>query len=463
MTSRLKKLTGIGAAVVATLALGWAVWTYIRSPESPPPRTPSFAAIKVVGMSVPIDKAKKHSVRYAEISGMESLDTQARVNHLLKRTALSIYEKYKDWDEVIIDYEVGFTGFNLLAIKINTEIFNEGAAHPHHETKSMVVDLTTVELIELRHLFKPAYKADLNRILMSKLKQAGTSSPCEEPSGDKQQQDAEREVKKALENMFGDEAQGCFSGFKDGWQFYLKGPSVVFVFPKYSIASGASGIVEVGVNFKELRGLLNPNGPIVEAMLVQPPQPELVPSNPPKPNPPKAQSILLAEITSMLTHIRSGGRTYHPLVFELGAAQAASYGAFTLDETAYVENPSIEFGYGCNHYRQPMKVEILQFRVKPRRGHADFIYAGLIDKEGRIEQHEFFETSANGARFDTSESEKLAEWKRSVYYARGGSDFVHETYCHAQEKYVAPEDPNSRLNDDGTPKTRGSRNHSGRP
>lgn len=207
----------------------------------------------------------------------------------MKETALSIYEEYKDWDEVDIDYKVGFTGFNLIGIIINTTIYNEGAAHPHSLAKAMLIDLTTAELIGLRHLFKSDYKADLDRILLTKLEQTNTSAPCQEWSPTNKE---EQNAKRMIVNIFGEEAEGCFSGFKDGWTFYLKDSSVVFVFPKYSVASGASGIVEVGVNFKELRGLLNPNGPIVEAMLAQSPEPEPMPTSRPGLNPQNIQSAL---------------------------------------------------------------------------------------------------------------------------------------------------------------------------
>lgn len=293
MSGRLEKsswVAGIVSAALAILALGWTVWTYVRPPESStpppsptariegsnniliqgnnntvasqPPRTSTFASIKVTNVSLPIDKTKKHSVSYAAISGMTSLDAQARANHLLKRTVLSIYERYEDWDEVDIQYKVGFTEFNLLGINIHVMIFNTGAAHPLTTTQAMVVDLNTAGLFELRDLFQSGYKSDLNRIVISKLKQADSFFPCTRPSADKQQQAANRMVEGVLEDILGHESKVCFSGIDNNGQFYLTDTSVVFVFPKYSIAPGASGDVEAKVNFQELRGLLNPNGPL---------------------------------------------------------------------------------------------------------------------------------------------------------------------------------------------------------
>jgi Protein of unknown function (DUF3298) len=283
-------IAGVVSAIVAILALGWAVWAYIRPPESstpsstpiaridgsnniliqgnnntvasPPPHESSFATIKLVDVSLPTDKSKKHNVRYAAISGMESLDAQARVNHLLKRTVLSIYENYENWDEVDIQYKVGFTEFNLLGINVYVMIYNKGAAHPLTTTQAMVVDLNTAGLFELKQLFRSGYKVYLNRIIISKLKQADTFFPCTEPPADKQQQEANRSVQGFLENISGHESKVCFSGIEDNGQFYLTDTSVVFVFPQYSIAPGSFGDVEVKVNFRELRELLNPNGPL---------------------------------------------------------------------------------------------------------------------------------------------------------------------------------------------------------
>jgi len=229
---------------------------------SQPSRTSGFASIKVVDVSLPIDKSKEHSVRYAAVYGMESLDAQARVNHLLKRTALSIYEKYEDWDEVDIQYRVGLTEFNLLGINIYVVIFNKNAVHPLTATQAMVIDLNTAGLFELRQLFQPGYKPELNRMIISKLKQTGSFFPCAKPSADKQQEEANRMVQGVLEEILGHESRVCFSGIEDNDQFYLTDTSVVFVFPKYSIAPGAAGDVEVRINFQELQGLLNPNGPL---------------------------------------------------------------------------------------------------------------------------------------------------------------------------------------------------------
>lgn len=288
MSGRLEesnRVAGIVSAVLAILALGWAVWTYFRPPEppmptakvegnnniliqgnnntvaSPPLRTSSFASIKVVDASLPTDKSKKHSVRYAAISGMELLDAQARANHLLKRTALSIYEKYEAWDEVDIQYKVGFTEFNMLGINIYVMINNKGAAHPLTTTQAMVIDLNTAGLFELRQLFRSGYTDELNRLVISKLKQAESFFPCAKPSADKQQEEDNR-MAEVLENILSHESKGCFSGIADNGQFYLTDTSVVFVFPKYSIAPGVSGDIEVRVNFQELQGLLNPNGPL---------------------------------------------------------------------------------------------------------------------------------------------------------------------------------------------------------
>lgn len=281
------RIAGIVSAVVAILALGWAVWSPPKS-STPPPmltakvegnnnmliqgnnntvvsqpsRTSSFASINLVDVSLPVGKYKAHSVRCAAVYGMESLDTQARVNHLLKRTALSIYEKYEDWDEVDIRYEVGFTEFNLLSINIYVVIFNKNAAHPLTTTQAMMVDLNTAGLFELRQLFQPGYKPELNRMVISKLKQTDSFFPCAKPSADKQQEKANRMVQRGLEKILGHESKVCFSGIEDNDQFYLTDTSVVFVFPKYSIAPGAAGDVEVRINFQELQGLLNPNGPL---------------------------------------------------------------------------------------------------------------------------------------------------------------------------------------------------------
>jgi Protein of unknown function (DUF3298) len=283
-------IAGILSAALAILALGFTIWSYIHPPESSNPQsTPtakvegsnnivvlgnnntiapqkpnisSFASIKVSDISLPIDKSKKHSVRFPSISGMESLDIQARINHLLKRTVLTIYEKYENWDEVDIQFKVGFTEFNLLGLNVNVMIFNSGAAHPLSTTQAMVIDLNTAGLFELKDLFRTVYKSELDRIVVSKLKQTESFFACAETPLDKQQQEANRVFEGVMANILGHESKVCFSGIADNSQFYLTDTSVVLVFPKYSIAPGASGDIELKINFQDIRGILNPNGPL---------------------------------------------------------------------------------------------------------------------------------------------------------------------------------------------------------
>ena len=283
-------IAGIVSAVLACAALAWAVWTYFRPPESStPPASPSvkvvggnyvliqgnnntvapqsqrissFSSIKVAEVALPTDQSKKHVVRYAAISGMTALDVQTKTNHLLKRTVLSIYEKYAEWDEVEIQYTVGFTDFNLLGLNIYVIIYNDGAAHPLTTTQAMVVNLDTAELFELKDIFRSGYKANLNPIVVSKLKQADSFFPCGKQPADKKQREANLAVESVLENILGHYSKTCFSGVDDKGQFYLTDASIVFVFPKYSIAPGASGDVEVKANYQELRAILNPNGPL---------------------------------------------------------------------------------------------------------------------------------------------------------------------------------------------------------
>ena len=232
--------------------------------KTPSTLFPSFASIKVTDVMYPTDKPKEHHVHYMTISGMEASNLQAKTNHLLKRSALSLYEKYANWDEVDIGYKVGFTEFNLLGLNTNIMIYGKGAAHPLTTTLALVVNLETAELFELKDLFRSGYQNNLNRIVAAKLKQMRQFFPCktEESDTDEETRKAGLMLESFLGRILGHDAKTCFAGTSDDGQFYLTDTSIVLVFPQYSIASGASGDIEVRINYEELQGMFNPNGPL---------------------------------------------------------------------------------------------------------------------------------------------------------------------------------------------------------
>jgi hypothetical protein len=288
--SRLERwswIASIGGAVIGAAALAWTIWSPAPPPgvvantggngnvviqgnnntiALPAPKEaarPRFMAIKISDAMLPVDGNRKHMVRYPVISGMEAVDTQAKVNHQIKRAVQTLYETYSDVDEVDIGYQVGFKEFNLIGLNIGVFMFGDGAAHPFTTTQTLVINLEDAKPFTLKDMFKSGYEEKLNQLVIAGLRRKELYFPCVSRSSDsKEEKAAEQMVRSVLENISGHSAETCYSGFDVKSQFYLTDTSLVLVYPKYSVAPGFAGDVAVPVNYRDIGGLLNPTGPL---------------------------------------------------------------------------------------------------------------------------------------------------------------------------------------------------------
>lgn len=292
-------IAGIIGTTISLVALIWSVWTYVSPPESPqslptngamnsgngaifvqgngntvvaapsvetnnPSKTPRYFEFSISDQSLELLGKKRHEVHYPKLVGSIASDALARSNHFLKRAALTAYERYADWDEVKIGYKVGFKEFNLLGINYSIFMGNDGAAHPLSTTNAIVLNIETGTEFELKDLFLSGYAKQLNELVRANLKKQENYFPCEEAARNIESatKDAVKGIQGALKDILGHESNICFNTVRDNSQYYLTDTSLVLVFPKYSIAPGASGDVEVPINFKAILSLLNPNGPL---------------------------------------------------------------------------------------------------------------------------------------------------------------------------------------------------------
>jgi Protein of unknown function (DUF3298) len=295
-TSSLERMSWIAAilsTVIAAVTVIWPVWTYFKSTgeASPSPSTSAvnsgnraiiiqgsgntvvaaqsasaethdagrFVEIEISDHMLDLQGKTRHEVHFPQISGKISHNVLDRINHFLRRSALTEYERYADVDEVRISYEVGLKDFNLLGI--NFEIFANGdrAAHPITSTSATTLDLETGSEFLLKDFFRSGYIKRLNDLVQSELISREQYYPCEKQRGT----DVGRNmVSNVLESITGHAADACFKSISGDSQYYLSDTSLVIVFPKYSIAPGVDGDIEIPIHFKELQGILKPGGPL---------------------------------------------------------------------------------------------------------------------------------------------------------------------------------------------------------
>lgn len=296
-TTRLEKLNwiaGIGSCIVGALAFAWAVWVG-EKPEHNSPYTLStsssivaqeggviiqgdgntvishrvdafqgrkaerFVDIDIEEYVVDLKEKTRHEVKFPQISGRISKDVLARANHFIKRTALTEYERYLDMDEVRVSYVVGLKEFNLLGISF--EIFASGdrAAHPLSSTYATTLDLETGSPLTLKDFLVLGYEGSLNELVRQKLVARQAYFPCETLLNATK---AVNPVSSALEQITGHSSNTCFDTVADDTQYFLTDTSLVIVFPKFAVAPGVAGDIEIPIRFVEIRNLIRSDGPL---------------------------------------------------------------------------------------------------------------------------------------------------------------------------------------------------------
>lgn len=218
-----------------------------------------FVRVDVREYKVDLKAIPRHEVRFPQVSGGISADILARTNHLLKRTALTEYERYSGMDDVKVSYVVGLTEFNLLGVSFEIYASGDRAAHPLSSTSATTIDLETGSPLMLKDYFIPGYVGKLNAIVQSKLIANDSYFPCETLHGATK---AVSVVSSALEQITGHSANACFDSVADDTQYFLTDTSLVIVFPKYAAGPGVAGDIEVPISFGEIRGLMRPDGPL---------------------------------------------------------------------------------------------------------------------------------------------------------------------------------------------------------
>lgn len=291
-------IAGVIGTIIGSAAFAWSIWTYFfphdASPQTSSPsaantgdraiivqgsgntivapqqegsfetrKAPRFFEVEISDQALKIEGNSRHEVHYPQISGTIPSDTLALTNHLLKRSALTEYEYYSGMNEVRITYKIGLKEFNLIGINYNIFIWNDGAAHPQTTTNAITINLETGHELKLKNILRTGYRRRINELVRENLIRQDQYFPCEnKKTSDSKEQRAEVAIHGILKEILRHSSDTCFSSVTDDSQYYLTDTSLVLVFPKYSIAPGASGDLEVPITFKEIQNLLSPDSPL---------------------------------------------------------------------------------------------------------------------------------------------------------------------------------------------------------
>lgn len=218
-----------------------------------------FVDIEISDHMLDLQGKARHEVHFPQVSGKLSHDVLERINHFLRRSAETEYERYANIDEVKISYRIGLKEFNLLGINFEIFVSGDKAIHPITSTSATTLDLETGSALSLKDFFRPDYISELNELIRSELVSREEYYPCEKQNGYGAEDNA---VSLALENITGHPAGACFKSISDESQYYLTDTSLVLVFPKYSIAPGVDGDIEMPIHFNKISNILKSNGPL---------------------------------------------------------------------------------------------------------------------------------------------------------------------------------------------------------
>lgn len=237
---------------------GIAVWTYSKINKYPTTAIGKQQKWDIVKVSERITSKyvnnSKCTIKYPHIDGLSDKANEPKINSKLKRIALDFIDKYKGFSELYVKYKIRYNEYNLLGIRYDVMLENKGAAHPLYQSIGVNVNLLNGELFEFKDLFRSGFKNKINALVIASLKRNKMYFPCKKTINKK--------INQAVSKILNIDMAVCFNSVKDDSEFYVTDVSVVVVFPQYSIAPGANGVIEVVLKFDLISNLVNLNGPL---------------------------------------------------------------------------------------------------------------------------------------------------------------------------------------------------------
>lgn len=182
---------------------------------------------------------KDYLVYFPQLEGMQSKNSQKRVNDVLKEKSkvISIPSDVQLDYSYYGDFSVSFFKDDLLVIKLEGYHYPFGAAHGMPYQAFVHIDLSTGMIYELEDLFKR--NSDYVEVLSEMIKNQ-----------------IEEEEKQGFTYYFPDQYQGI----KPEQPFYVTEDGLAIYFEPYEIAAFAAGFPTFNISYDELMEIIEVNG-----------------------------------------------------------------------------------------------------------------------------------------------------------------------------------------------------------
>ncbi len=200
-----------------------------------------FSNHKELVPDISLSSYMHYEITYPYIAYKDNTFIETKINKLIEETFtewdinLNNIEKSEWVGEIQGNYKIAYKIKNLLGLRLQIYWYGAGAAHGNVSIVTHNINLKNGEIFEFKDLFRSTAKNDINILIVKKLK----THECFKITG------PPKEV-----------------NVRDDQEFYLEKDKLVVVFPKYEIACGACGPVEVIIALSELKNFVNPNGPL---------------------------------------------------------------------------------------------------------------------------------------------------------------------------------------------------------
>ncbi|MDN5049007.1 RsiV family protein [Aliarcobacter butzleri] len=200
-----------------------------------------------------------------------------KINELIKKKILEIYEKNKFYSKVEITAEQTFNDFDLLGISVeiyleelDAEIIRKNnipekeaifllwisGAHPLQKSTGFVVNLLNVEPYEFKDLFRINGLEKVTEIVKTILQEDDIYFDCS-----KKKINGYFDVS-ILKEFLGYESNNCFKTIRDDTNFYFTPSSLIIKYSRYEIGPGVIGAPEIEIPYSRIKQYVNPNGPL---------------------------------------------------------------------------------------------------------------------------------------------------------------------------------------------------------
>ena len=183
---------------------------------------------------------REYDISYPIVSYQGHPAIEEKINSLI----LSTYERFElnfrridqsTWDGLVQgNFKILYQTPRILGIRIGTYVIKMTAAHGGDSVTVYNIDLTNGQNLLFKDIARSSQRKGLDKLVVKKLKTL-EQAKC----------------------IFFDSPIKV----KDDQGYYLKDGDFVVVFPKYEIAAGACGVIELPIPVEEMKPFLNPESP----------------------------------------------------------------------------------------------------------------------------------------------------------------------------------------------------------